>query len=143
RALLLDTLIIFAVFCAVASGTYLINDCGDLEFDRAHPKKRLRLVASGGLSARAALTAGVAFAAAGLATSWFVSHRAAAFVAGYIVLSLLYSFALKRQAMIDVLVLSAFYAIRVLAGGAAANIDVSDWLLAFSTFLFICLALLK
>jgi len=143
RAPLTAALVAFAAFCAVASGTYLINDCRDLEFDRAHPKKRLRLVASGGMSARTALIVGLALVVTGVAASWLASHQAAAFVSGYVVLSLLYSFVLKRHAIVDVLALSAFYAIRVLAGGAAAGVDVSDWLLAFCTFLFICLALLK
>lgn len=137
------TLIVFAAFCAVASGTYLINDCRDAEHDRAHPKKKSRLVASGAISAGAALVTGIALVLAGFGASYFVSHRAATFVAGYIALSLAYSFALKRYPIVDVVVLSAFYAIRVLAGGAAGNIEVSDWLMAFCTFLFICLALLK
>ena len=142
-AKLIPTLIVFAAFCAVASGTYLINDCRDAEFDRAHPKKKSRLVASGAIAPRNALIAGVVLVAAGIAGTWLASHRAAPFVAGYVALSLFYSFALKRFPIVDVIVLSAFYAIRVLAGGAAGNVEVSDWLMAFCTFLFICLALLK
>jgi len=140
---LLATCITFAAFCAVASGTYLVNDCRDVAFDRAHPKKRSRAVASGAISTTRALVIGVVLIAVGIGASWFASHQAAAFVGGYVVLSLLYSFALKRYPIVDVITLSAFYAIRVLAGGAAANVDVSDWLMAFCTFLFICLALLK
>ena len=142
-AALLPTLIVFAAFCAVASGTYLINDCRDAEFDRAHPKKKTRLVASGALKLQTALITGIVLVLAGIAASWFASHRAAPFVAGYVLLSLLYSFAMKRFPMVDVIVLSAFYAIRVMAGGAAAGVEVSDWLMAFCTFFFICLALLK
>jgi 4-hydroxybenzoate polyprenyltransferase len=142
-AALQHTLIVFAAFCAVASGTYLINDCRDAEHDRAHPKKKSRLVASGAISVPAALVAGIVLVLAGLTASYLLSHRAATFVAGYIALSLAYSFALKRYPIVDVVILSAFYAIRVLAGGAAAGIEVSDWLMAFCTFLFICLALLK
>jgi 4-hydroxybenzoate polyprenyltransferase len=142
-AVLQHTLIVFAAFCAVASGTYLINDCRDAEHDRAHPKKKSRLVASGAISAGAALTIGVVLNLAGIGAAYFASHRAAMFVAGYIALSLAYSFALKRYPIVDVVILSAFYAIRVLAGGAAGGIEVSDWLMAFCTFLFICLALLK
>jgi len=137
------TFIIFAAFCAVASGTYLVNDCRDLTFDRAHPRKRSRPVASGVIAPATALVCGILLIAVGVAASWFASHRAALFVAGYVVLSLLYSFALKRFAIVDVITLSAFYAIRVLGGGAAANVDVSDWLMAICTCLFLCLALLK
>ena len=137
------TLIVFAAFCAVASGTYLINDCRDAEHDRAHPKKKSRLVASGAIGLGAALVTGIVLVLAGVAATYFVSQRAALFVAGYIALSLAYSFALKRFPIVDVVVLSAFYAIRVLAGGAAGGVEVSDWLMAFCTFFFICLALLK
>ena len=142
-AALIPTVIVFAAFCAVASGAYLINDCRDAEFDRAHPKKKSRLVASGAIAVRTALVLGIVLVAAGIAASWFSSHRAALFVAGYVVLSFLYSFALKRFPIVDVIALSAFYAIRVLAGGAAGDVEVSDWLMAFCTFFFICLALLK
>ena len=142
-AALKPTLVVFAAFCAVASGTYLINDCRDAEHDRAHPKKKTRLVASGAIPIGAALAIGLVLVIAGIAAAYFVSHRAAMFVAGYIALSLAYSFALKRYPIVDVVVLSAFYAIRVLAGGAAGNVEVSDWLMAFCTFFFICLALLK
>lgn len=143
REPLVDALIVFLALCAVASGTYLVNDWRDIDFDRAHPKKRDRLIASGRISATTALIIGVVLIAAGLAAAWFAAHRAATFVGGYVVLSLLYSFVLKRHAIIDVITLSAFYAIRVLAGAAAARVEVSDWLMAFCTFLFICLALLK
>lgn len=59
------------------------------------------------------------------------------------ILSVLYSTTLKRKVIIDVLVLAALYTIRILAGGAAANVEVSTWLLALSMFLFLSLALLK
>ena len=137
------TLVVFIAFCAVASGTYLINDYRDADFDRAHPKKRTRPVASGAISKTGALIAGIVLVLAGIAAATFTSHRAALFTAGYVALSLAYSFALKRFPIVDVIVLSAFYAIRVLAGGAAGNVEVSDWLMAFCTFFFICLALLK
>jgi 4-hydroxybenzoate polyprenyltransferase len=142
-AALRHTLIVFAAFCAVASGAYLINDCRDAAHDRAHPKKKSRPVAAGEIPIAVALVAGLVLVLGGLAAAYFVSYHAATFVAGYIALSFAYSFGLKRFPMVDVVALSAFYAIRVLAGGAAGDIEVSDWLMAFCTFLFICLALLK
>ena len=143
RTPLIAVLLVFVAFCAVSSGTYLINDCCDVQFDRLHPKKRLRPVASGGVSVTAAMITGIVLIVVGVAVSWFAAHRAAAFLLIYVALSLLYSLRLKRHAIVDVITLSAFYALRVLAGGAAANVELSDWLLAFCTFLFICLALLK
>lgn len=133
----------FAAFCLAASGTYLINDVRDAEYDRQHPNKRERVIASGALSASLAIAFGIAFILAGAALAWIVSLEVAAYLAGYGILSLVYSLALKRRVFLDVLALSALWTIRVLAGGAAARVEVSDWLLALSVFLFVGLALLK
>ena len=133
----------FAAFCLAASGTYLINDVRDLEFDRAHPTKRHRMIASGAVSPRTGIALGVLLTAAGLAVAWSVSLDLVWYLAGYGVLSLVYSLLFKRRVFLDVLALSALWTIRVLAGGAAARVEVSDWLLALSVFLFVGLALLK
>lgn len=143
RASLAGALGAFAAFSVAASGTYLINDVRDVEQDRAHPLKRERLIAAGALSTTTALLAGVILLLAGLVIAWFTEPQLAAFLLGYAVLSLFYSIDLKRRVFIDVLALSALYTIRVLAGGAAARVEVSDWLLALSVFLFVSLALLK
>jgi 4-hydroxybenzoate polyprenyltransferase len=133
----------FVAFCLAASGTYLINDVRDLEFDRLHPNKRDRVIASGALSPAAALIACVFLIAAGVAVAWSISLETLAYLAGYFILSLVYSLWLKRRVFLDVLALSALWTIRVLAGSAAAQVEASDWLLALSVFLFVGLALLK
>lgn len=130
-------------FCLAASGTYLINDVRDVEFDRLHPNKRHRTIASGGLSATMAIVFGILLILAGVALAWAVSLEVVGYLAGYGVLSTVYSLVLKRRVFLDVLALSALWTIRVLAGGAAARVEVSDWLLALSVFLFVGLALLK
>ena len=133
----------FVAFCLAASGTYLVNDVRDLEFDRLHPNKRNRVIASGALSPTAALVACVVLIAAGIAVAFSVSTELVAWLAGYFVLSLVYSLWFKRRVFLDVLALSALWTIRVLAGSAAAQVEASDWLLALSVFLFVGLALLK
>jgi 4-hydroxybenzoate polyprenyltransferase len=140
---MLATLLAFAAFCLLASGSYLINDVRDLEFDRAHPTKRHRLIASGKISPGVALACGIVLIAAGVATAFAVSLELVAYLVVYGLLSLAYSLVFKRRVFLDVLVLSALWTIRVLAGGAAARVEVSDWLLALSVFLFVGLALLK
>jgi len=140
---MLATLLAFAAFCLAASGTYLINDVRDLEFDRAHPTKKHRLIASGVVSPAVALTFGVLLIAGGVALAFAVSLEVLCYLAVYSLLSLAYSLFFKRRVFLDVLVLSALWTIRVLAGGAAARVEVSDWLLALSVFLFVGLALLK
>ncbi|MEA2464517.1 MAG: hypothetical protein QOJ98_2264 [Acidobacteriota bacterium] len=133
----------FAAFCLAASGTYLINDVRDLEFDRAHPTKRNRMIASGAVSPALATILGVLLVLGGVALAYSVSLDVVGYLAGYGVLSLAYSMWLKRRVFLDVLALSALWTIRVLAGGVAARVEVSDWLVALSVFLFVGLALLK
>jgi 4-hydroxybenzoate polyprenyltransferase len=133
----------FAAFCLTASGSYLVNDVRDLEFDRRHPNKRNRLIASGAVSPMAAYFAAVILILGGAILAYSVSRDVLLFLAAYGALSLLYSMFFKRQVFVDVLALSALWTIRVLAGGAAARVEVSDWLLALSVFLFVGLALLK
>lgn len=127
-----------------ASGTYIVNDWLDRDRDRQHPTKRHRPLASGAVApgtglALAAVLVAAAFALAVLA----LPPRFALVLAAYVAATLAYSLRLKAVAVLDVLVLAGLYALRVLAGGEATGIPVSEWLLAFSLFFFLALALLK
>jgi 4-hydroxybenzoate polyprenyltransferase len=143
RARLLDAVLAFIAVSLTASGTYLINDLRDVANDRLHPTKRERLIASGKLSPSAATVLAVVAVLSGFAIALIIGREVAGWLAAYAVLSLTYSLVFKRRVFLDVLALSALYSIRVLAGGAAAGVEVSDWLLALSGFIFISLALLK
>jgi 4-hydroxybenzoate polyprenyltransferase len=133
----------FVSFCLTASAMYLVNDLRDLEFDRAHPNKRHRVIASGAVSPTAALLMVLVLLGAGIGIAFSVSLELLAYLAAYGILSLVYSLWFKRRVFLDVLALSALWTIRVLAGGAAARVEVSDWMLALCVFLFVGLALLK
>jgi 4-hydroxybenzoate polyprenyltransferase len=133
----------FIAFSLAASGTYLINDLRDAAHDRQHPAKRERLIASQKLSSSSAAAIAAVLLLAGFAIALAVRPEFAAWLGAYTLISLLYSLLFKRRVFLDVLALSALYSIRVLAGGAATRVDVSDWLLALSGFIFISLALLK
>jgi 4-hydroxybenzoate polyprenyltransferase len=133
----------FVAFSLTASAMYLINDLRDVEFDRAHPGKKSRMIAAGALSPLVAMIAAAVLLLAGVAIAFRVSVELLGYLAGYAVLSLVYSLWLKRRVFLDVLALSALWTVRVLAGGVAARVEVSDWLLALSVFLFVGLALLK
>ncbi len=143
-AVLSDALLAVAALSLCASGTYVVNDWLDRERDRAHPTKRTRPLASGAISPVVGLglavgLVGAAFALAALALPPVFT----AVLAGYTGVTLAYSVALKRIAVLDVLILAGLYALRLVAGGAATGIPVSAWLLAFSLFFFLALALLK
>ncbi len=140
----LSVLVAFASFCAVASAGYVLNDLIDVDADRAHPTKRRRPIASGVLSIPMAFVLFAALLAlAGAAGLLWLSLATAGMVLLYLVLTLAYSFYFKERLLLDVLLLAGLYTHRVLTGGIAAEVPVSPWLLAFSTFFFLSLALVK
>jgi 4-hydroxybenzoate polyprenyltransferase/phosphoserine phosphatase len=143
-ALLFDGLLAFMLFGMCASSVYVLNDLLDLPDDRRHPKKRGRPFASGALSVKTGLIAVpalllFAFAGSALLLPWAFT----AILAGYYVLTLAYSLDLKRRMMVDVLALAALYTARVIAGGAAFGLELTFWMLAFSMFIFLSLAMVK
>jgi 4-hydroxybenzoate polyprenyltransferase len=136
-------LVAFVAFCCAASGGYVFNDLLDSEADRRHRTKRHRPFAAGTLSRSfGAVMVPLLFAAALLCCLW-LSLEFLALLATYVVLTVAYSFYLKRVAVLDVLLLAGLYTLRVLAGIAASHVRFSTWLLAFSMFLFLSLAFLK
>jgi 4-hydroxybenzoate polyprenyltransferase len=139
----LAAVLLFTAFSLAASGTYLMNDLWDLESDRLHPRKRERAFASGRLSAIQGVMATAALLVAGHAVALCVSWQTAAMLSGYVVLTTTYSWVFKSYVLIDVLMLALLYSYRVLAGALATDISVSPWLLAFSSFTFFSLALVK
>jgi 4-hydroxybenzoate polyprenyltransferase/phosphoserine phosphatase len=139
----LNATVAFFSFCLCASGVYLLNDLIDLDADRRHPRKRLRPFAAGTLPLTAGLFAAPLLTIVAFGLAVLISPRFAAVLGGYYVLTLAYSFALKRIAMLDTVVLAALYTIRIIGGTAALHIDTSFWLLAFSMFLFLSLAMIK
>ena len=142
RALLLGS-IAFASFSLLASGVYLFNDLLDLEADRAHATKRRRALAAGQASIPLAIATCGLLLAAGLGLGVFCGRTYLAIAGIYLASNLAYSAWFKRIVMLDVVILACFYALRLLAGGAATGIGVSDWLLAFSVFFFFGLAMVK
>ena len=133
----------FAAFCLCASGTYLLNDLLDLEADRAHPRKRLRPFASGALHPGAGLVASALLVLGAFALAFAISPLFGGALLLYAALSLSYSLRIKKIEMLDVIALAGLYTLRILAGGAAVRIFPSFWLLAFSMFLFLSLAMVK
>lgn len=133
----------FFSFSLLASGVYLVNDIADLEHDRAHPTKRRRPIAAGELSVGAAATAAVVLAVAAFGLAWSLPRTFMLVWPTYLALTTLYSFALKRVVVLDVMVLGALYTLRVVAGAAAVEVTLSRWFLAFAVFLFSSLAILK
>lgn len=135
--------IAFFAFGLCASASYVLNDLLDLEADRQHPTKYKRPLASGDLPALWGIVLIPLLLLGGFTLALFLPLPFMAVLGLYFCITVAYSLALKRIEMLDVIVLAGLYTQRVIAGTAAMGIGVSFWLLAFSVFVFLSLALLK
>jgi 4-hydroxybenzoate polyprenyltransferase len=142
-AVLRPVVLAFLGFSACASAGYLVNDLLDLKADREHPSKRNRPFASGALTPRFGAAVAAVLFLTGLGFGAMVSQRYMLFLCGYLALTIAYSVALKKVLLLDIFLLAFFYTLRVFLGGEAAQVTVSFWLAAFSTFFFFSLAVIK
>jgi 4-hydroxybenzoate polyprenyltransferase len=136
-------LLAFCCFSVAASATYIVNDLLDIEADRRHPKKRLRPFASGDLSAFIGLGIVAVFLLSALSGARLLPLAFLGWLLLYLATTFAYSMYLKRIALVDVVVLSGLYTLRLLAGSAATGSHISPWLAGFSVFLFFSLAIVK
>lgn len=132
-----------AVFCAAASTVYLFNDLRDREADREHPLKRHRPLAAGTLSPAVAVVAALVLAAAATAGALWLGTTFTIVIAVYLVLNTGYSLGLKHVVILDVLIVSLGFVLRVLAGAAAVDVVVSRWLTLCTIFVALFLVLSK
>ena len=142
-ALALDAALAFVAFSLCASGVYVLNDLFDLEADRHHQTKQLRPLAAGDLPLPWGLAAFPALLLAGAALAFRLRWEFPAILGGYFVLTTVYSYGLKKIPLVDVFCLAALYTVRLIAGHGATGVEYSVWLLVFSMFLFLSLALVK
>lgn len=133
----------FISFSLCASSVYIINDLIDLENDRSHPRKRNRPFASKKLPIIYGIAAVPFLLGTSIALGAVVGLDFLIILLLYFVVTLAYSLILKRLVLVDCLILASLYTIRILAGAFAVSISLSFWLLAFSIFIFLSLALVK
>ena len=160
RGLIAAALVAFISFGLCASATYIVNDLLDLDADRQHHRKRRRPFAAGDLSALTGVVVILLFLAASFILALSVPYiirtisptlvlvppfqiNFFGWLCIYLVTTLAYSLRLKRAVLVDVVVLSGLYTIRILAGSAATGVAVSTWLAGFSIFFFLSLAFVK
>lgn len=133
----------FLSFSFCASSIYIINDILDINNDKEHPNKKERPFASGKIT----IKKGIILASLSLTVSFvfslFINKLFIIFLVGYFLLSNVYSFFLKRIKYLDCVILVSFYILRIFSGGVAVNIMPSFWLIVFSIFIFLSLALAK
>jgi 4-hydroxybenzoate polyprenyltransferase len=140
---LLSAVFAFIAFSLCASSVYLLNDLIDLRADRQHPSKQRRPFACGAIPLAHGVIAIPILLILAYICAASTSLLFTAVLTGYFALTLAYSFTLKRRLMVDIVVLATLYTTRVIAGAAAILVVPSEWLLAFSIFIFTCLALVK
>jgi 4-hydroxybenzoate polyprenyltransferase len=152
----IGALIGFFSFGFCASATYIVNDLLDIEADRRHHTKRRRPFAAGNISAIAGVSVVLLFLAIAVSLAFALPHLVALvgppmtfphslikWLTVYAVTTTLYSLVLKRVVLVDVIVLSGLYTVRIFAGAAAGGAPMTNWLGGFSIFFFLSLAFIK
>jgi 4-hydroxybenzoate polyprenyltransferase len=143
-SVLLTAVLAFFSFSFCASATYILNDLLDIEADRHHPRKQRRPFAAGDLSVRSGMIiSAVLLAGAFLLATLALTQGFLFWLLIYLVTTLAYSLYFKRVVLVDVILLSGLYTVRMLAGSAATHIPISPWLGALSLFFFLSLAIVK
>jgi 4-hydroxybenzoate polyprenyltransferase/phosphoserine phosphatase len=130
-------------FSACASSVYILNDLIDIQADRGHPTKRNRPFASGDISFATGAVVGIVCLVLAFGVAAFISLTFFSVLSTYFIGTTAYSLLLKRKMMIDAVTLAGLYTVRIVGGAAAIGVPMSEWLLAFSMFIFLSLALIK
>ena len=130
-------------FALIAMAGYQVNDLLDRTSDSLHETRRRRPYAAGQVRAGIVVATAIALCAAGFGLAALYVPRIVPVLVTYAALATAYSAFLKKIIAIDIVLLSAFHVLRIAAGAAAIQVELSNWLLAFSFFLFLSLALVK
>jgi len=131
---LAQTVIAFACFCLAASGTYFLNDAADVERDRLHPTKSRRPIAAGVVPVTTAVVTGIILIAAGIGLGFAARWQLSVTVAGYVVITTMYSAYLKHVAVVDIVALASGFVLRLIGGATATGVRISDWFFIIAAF---------
>jgi len=132
----------FAIFCALSSVVYLINDVADRDRDRQHPLKKHRPIAAGTLPVGVALVTAAALGTAAITAAFLLGSGFGLVATAYLALMSFYSWPLKHIVIIDVLTIAIGFVLRAVGGAAALGVVFSHWLLVCTILgaLFVALA---
>ena len=140
---ILSVVIAFILFCFLSSSIYIINDLVDIEQDREHPEKSKRPVASGKISKTSGIIFAILLAIISLTSAFIIKFDFFLIASAYFILNLIYSFKLKRMAILDVLSISFSFVLRAAAGGVIIKVFVSPWLIVCTFLLALFMAIGK
>ena len=134
----------FISFCLAASAVYFLNDIYDKKEDLLHPTKKYRPIASGRISIRTGLSVCFVLAVASLLISLIAVNKIVVFIIlSYLIINIFYSWKLKHIVILDLFTVSLGFVLRVVAGGVAIGIDISEWLFMCVILLSLFLAIAK
>jgi 4-hydroxybenzoate polyprenyltransferase len=133
----------FWLFCVLSSIVYLVNDLADIEKDGQHPTKRRRPLPSGRLLPRTAKISAALLSAFSLPMAFLLDQKVGLLSAAYLATMVAYSLRLKHLVIVDVLVVSAGYVLRVAAGVAVTGVPFSPWLYVCTTLLALFISFSK
>jgi 4-hydroxybenzoate polyprenyltransferase len=140
----LEAVLTFISFCLISSAGYFVNDLIDVELDRQHPKKRFRPLAAGELSEGSAKTIAPLLAVVAIAIAFAtVNWQVGLMVIGYGAAQMAYSLGLKQVVIVDVMMLSGLFILRVAAGASAVDAHASEWLILCTGMLALFLGVTK
>ncbi|HEX5262331.1 MAG TPA: UbiA family prenyltransferase, partial [Phenylobacterium sp.] len=137
------TVVGFFCFCFAASSAYVANDLLDLPGDRDHPRKARRPYAAGDVPVTHGILLSAMLMISAFGLAMLLPQRFLLVLSIYVATTLGYSFYFKRKLLVDVVVLGGLYTLRIFGGLAAIDVYQTQWLLMFSLFLFLSLALVK
>jgi 4-hydroxybenzoate polyprenyltransferase len=138
-----SAILAFIAFSLCASATYIGNDLLDIDSDRAHRTKKHRPLAAGGVSISSGIGVLFLLLFSSFLLAGLLPFRFGLVLVTYLFTTAIYSLLLKRQVVVDVILLCGLYTLRIIAGAAATRISPSFWLLSFSMFIFLSLAMVK
>lgn len=139
----ISSVIVFLAFSSCASSIYLLNDLVDIDSDRQHRYKKFRPFASGELNILYGALLAIALLIIGFTAAFSLNLILFKVIAAYYLVAISYSFMLKKLVLVDVFALATMYCFRFVAGAAAIDVSLSNWILMFSFFIFLSLGALK
>lgn len=137
------TVLVFIIFCAIASAVYIVNDIKDINEDKQHPVKKNRPLASGDISVLHAVVFMLLLAVFAFTTAFFISTNLFWVIIIYFFLNLGYSFGLKHMSIIDIFIVSTGFVLRIFAGAVTINLPVTMWIILMTFLLSLFLAMAK
>ena len=133
----------FISFCFASSLIYIVNDIRDVEFDKLHPEKSKRPIASGIISKSRAITISVVLGILSILSSYGLERNFLIVLIIYILINLFYSFGLKRISILDILIVASGFVLRAIGGGFLADVPISQWLVIMIFLLSLFLVIAK